>query len=421
MGDSGLSAEVTEAQPAGFNPWRGRLILLALVHVVGTAGYMSVMAMAPVIRTDMGITAASFGFFMSALFGAQAVAALPSGMITDRLGVGTTLSLSMAMMAAGTALFATADSFASALSAAFLMGLGYTFVNPATAKGVLEWFPRRRRATAMGLKQLGVPLGGVVGAGAGALAAVVDWRLLLWVAAGMAVATAFAWLRFAHRPQRGGGGLRQMLRDLKSVLGNRGLSAICFSCTAFNMGQSSLFAYLALFLRDAAMVSQPVAGLGVAFAQGASAVGRVGYSYLSDTLFGGRRKWVVIWLIVGAFGSCAVAYFVGPGWPRWALMGLAVLMGGTIASYAALILAMAAEAVEPRLTGSAIGYNAVAWSLGGMVGPPLFGFVLDRSGNDYGLAWIVLGSLMLLGALLLGKGYRERAGDARDGFRTGTG
>lgn len=399
-----------DRHPAGFNPWRGRLLLLTLAHVVGTAGYLSVMAMAPVIRTDLGITAASFGFFMSALFGAQALAALPSGVITDRLGVGTTLALAMAMMAGGTMLFSFADGFGPALIASFLMGLGYTFVNPATGKGVLEWFPRDRRATAMGIKQLGVPVGGVIGAGAGALAAVVDWRHLLWIAAAAAVLTGLAWLPLAERPTRGSGGWRAMVRDLRSVLANKNLGAVCFSCTAFNMGQSTLFAYLALFLRDAALVSQPVAGLGVAMAQSMGAVGRVGYSYLSDTLLGGRRKWVVVGLIVGAFFACVLTYFVGPGWPRWALMGLAMLMGGTIASYAALVLAMAAEAVEPRLAGSAIGYNAVAWSIGGIVGPPLFGFVLDASGNRYGVAWIVVGAIMLAGSVLLAKGYKERPG-----------
>ena len=42
-----------------------------------------------------------------------------------------------------------------------LSGLAYGFVNPATSKGVLDWIPAHRRGTAMGLKQSGVPFGGV--------------------------------------------------------------------------------------------------------------------------------------------------------------------------------------------------------------------------------------------------------------------
>ncbi len=44
----------------------------------------------------------------------------------------------------------------------FLAGLGYSFFNPASTKGVMAWFQRDERATAMGIKQTGVPAGGVV-------------------------------------------------------------------------------------------------------------------------------------------------------------------------------------------------------------------------------------------------------------------
>ncbi|CAN0332898.1 unnamed protein product, partial [Chrysoparadoxa australica] len=61
------------------SPWRGRVILLLAVHLVGTAGYMSVMAMAPLIRNDLSLSAVDFGFFMSAFFASQMFTALPSG------------------------------------------------------------------------------------------------------------------------------------------------------------------------------------------------------------------------------------------------------------------------------------------------------------------------------------------------------
>ena len=43
-------------------------------------------------------------------------------------------------------------------------GMGYGMLNPTTAKAAIAWFPRRQRATAVGLKQVGLPLGGAVGA-----------------------------------------------------------------------------------------------------------------------------------------------------------------------------------------------------------------------------------------------------------------
>ena len=90
-------------------------------------------------------------------------------------------------------------------------------------------------------------------------------------------------------------------------------------------------------------------------------------------------------------------------------MLLASVMGGTIASYAALILSMTAETAPPSLVGSAIGYNAVAWSVGGVIGPPLFGQILDWSNNDYGLAWVAMGIIMLIGAAVMASNFREKA------------
>ncbi|MEQ9199165.1 MAG: MFS transporter [Rhodospirillales bacterium] len=399
-------------QPDGFPfvPWRGRVVLLLAVHLVGTAGYMSVMAMAPVIRTDLGLTAADFGFFMSAFFASQVLTALPSGLMTDRFGVGWTLALAMLMMAAGAALFAATPGFSGGVAAMFLMGLGYSLVNPATAKGVLTWYPRNRRATAMGIKQFGVPVGGVFGAGGGMLVVYFDWRLVMGFVSVATLVTGLFWLLFARRPRRDDRGMQGILADLRSVLGHRPLSVICGSNVAFSIGQSSLFAYLTLFLRDATALSQPLASLGMGLAQAASAGGRIGFSYLSDVFLNGRRKWTIVALILAGGGSVALASLANPGWPAPVLILLAVAMGGTIASYAALMLSMTVETVEPRLSGAAIGYNALAWSFGGAVGPPLFGYVLDISGS-YGPAWLAIAGVLVFGALFMAAAFREEPSD----------
>ena len=316
-------------QPDGFPfvPWRGRVILLLAVHLVGTAGYMSVMAMAPVIRTDLGLTAADFGFFLSAFFASQVLTALPSGLMTDRFGVGWTLSLAMLMMAVGMGLFAVTPGFSGGVVAMFIMGLGYSLVNPATAKGVLTWYPRNRRATAMGIKQFGVPVGGVVGAGGGMLVVLIDWRLVLMLIAGATLVIGGLWLLFARRPTRDDRGFRGILKDLRAVLGHPSLGIICISNIAFSIGQSSLFAYLTLFLRDAAALSQPLASLGTGLSQAASAGGRIGFSYLSDVFMGGRRKWIIVGLIIAGGASVTIAAFANPGWPAPVLILLAVGMG----------------------------------------------------------------------------------------------
>ena len=162
-------------------PWRLRIVMLTGAHLVGTVNVVSVLAMAPVIQRVLDLSAMEFGFVMTAYYCGQATWSLPAGALVDRAGVGGILMMAMAGIAIGTSVVATAQSLTMLLLGMYLMGSGYSFTNPSTAKGVFDWFPQRRRATAMGAKQTGVPIGGVVAAGLGVLAASIDWRLLLGI------------------------------------------------------------------------------------------------------------------------------------------------------------------------------------------------------------------------------------------------
>ena len=68
------------------NPWRGRIVLLTLVHGVGTIGYTSVMTMAPVIRAELDLNATQVGSFMSAFYLALILGAIPAGVLADYAG-----------------------------------------------------------------------------------------------------------------------------------------------------------------------------------------------------------------------------------------------------------------------------------------------------------------------------------------------
>ena len=85
----------------------------------------------------------------------------------------------------------------------------------------------------------------------------------------------------------------------------------------------------------------------------------------------------------------------------------AVFLGLTIASYAALAQTMAVETMEPRLAGSAVGYNMVATSLGGTIGPALFGAIIGLTG-DFADGWLLSAGLVVAGTAMIGLWFRER-------------
>ena len=91
---------------------------------------------------------------------------------------------------------------------------------------------------------------------------------------------------------------------------------------------------------------------------------------------------------------------VNPGWGFWFGLIIVSLLGFSIASYAPIALAITLEMVDPRLSGSALGYSMTGVFLGGMIGPPVFGAVIDLSGS-FEAGWIFTSLATGIGVLIL--------------------
>lgn len=393
----------------GGNPWLGRLPALIFSHVVGTMNVVSVMAMAPVISADLNLSAAEFGAFVSAYYAAQATGSIPAGAITDRFGVGRTLVFAHVLMFAAAVMLAVAVGYYQCLGAMFLMGFAYCMNNPSTARGVLDWFPRERRGTAMGLKQVGVPIGGVIAAGNGALSAHIHWQSIMWGVAALMVLNGIYCLVLVryHVPlpkdQR-----KSVVANLGEVLKNWNFDVYAFLNGLLNVGQTNFFGFLTLFLTGVVKTSQETAGFAIGLAQTSSAFARVGWGVVSDRYFVGRRGRLVAYMCGAAALFLAAMAFVGPGPGLYIALFLAMALGITIASFAPVAQAIVVEAVEPRLAGSAMGVNMVGVHLGGMLGPIVFGWVVDNWGG-YDAAWLVTAGIVVVGLILLLFVFKEGA------------
>jgi len=383
-----------------------RLGLLVSSHVVGTINIVTVLAIAPLIKDDLSLSATQFGFFVTAYYSAQAIWSIPAGGIVDRFGVGRSLIACHVLMALSAVLLAIANSFELCIVALFLMGIGYSMVNPATGRGVLAWYPSERRGTAMGIKQFGVPLGGVFAAGNGALATLVDWQSLMWGIAGVilfnGILCFYLLLFFKPRTED----RPSMMANIRTVMKDTNVNIFALSGGLINTGQTNFFAFLTLFLRDVAGASQPMAGFAMGLAQTTSAVARLGWGAIGDKFFLGRRKVLMAWICGSAALLLVMMVWVGPGWGLWYGLGLVGLLGITIASFAPVAQAISAEMVIPELAGSAMGYNMTGVHIGSMVAPPIFGAVVDWSGG-YAGGWLVTALFVALGTGLMIFKFRE--------------
>ena len=389
------------------NPWVNRLPALILSHTVGTVNIVSVMAMAPLISLRLDLSAAEFGAFISAYYVAQSFGSVPAGAVTDRIGVGRTLVIAHVLMCMAAVTLAVAVGYIQCILAMFLMGLGYSLSNPSTARGVLDWFPKERRGTAMGLKQVGVPIGGVIAAGNGALAASIDWQSIMWGVAVLIAANGIfclSLMRF-HVPtpldQR-----KSIMANMGTLLGDWNFNLYAIVNGFLNVGQTNFFGFLTLFMTATLRTSQEVAGLAIGLAQTASAVARIGWGVICDRYYPNRRAFLLT-MICGVAGVfLGLLALIGPGSPLWITLIVILALGMTIASFAPIAQAVVVESVEPRLAGSAIGVNMLGVHIGGAIGPIIFGWVVDNWGG-YGAAWAASSAIVIAGTFALAFWFKE--------------
>jgi len=378
------------------------LVLIMAAQTTANVGPLGIPAIAPLIRENLGLSVAQAGSFLSAYYIGPALMSLPAGRLADRWGVRGTMVLGLAVIALGLAAAASATSFSLLLVIMVAAGVGYGMLNPTTAKAVISWFPRRQRATVVGIKQVGLPLGGALGALVmPPLALSVGWRAAVIIsAAASAVLCALTWLLYRDPPRSALEPAAVALESLGEVLRSRDLWLVAVSTLVFAGVQTAFMAFFVLYLRDAVGVPLLTAAYYLVLAQTTGMAGRVVFGVLSDRVFGGRRRVV---LMIAGLGSAVCALLLagtGPGTGAWLLVPLALCFGFFGIGWNGVQHTLMAELAGPRGAGTAIGLGLAISSLGVTICPPLFGLAVEHAGG-FGVAWALLAVSMALALGLL--------------------
>jgi MFS family permease len=375
------------------------LALVSVSHIIGASAQYSINTLAPFYQGELGLSRAQVGLFISAFYLAMTGASFGAGWLADRWGVRQTTLQGHVFVGLCTASAAFAPSFAWASASFFFAGLGYSFLNPASTKGVMVWFNRDERATAMGIKQTGVPGGGFVTALlAPALVLLIGWRGALAVLGWLNVlfGFVFAWLwrdpvtevnQVRHEPAG---------PEAKQPLNAWGFLPASFGTALFLIGQMALITYVPLYLRDSLGYTAYWASQALAVAQGGAMIGRVGWGLASDRIFCGRRKIVLI--IIGGLSVALMAGLsvLNGAAPVYLIMLIIFLAGLSIVGYQGVSYALIGELAGSTRTGVAMGLMITINAAAATLGTPLFGYIVDRTGS-YAIAWRSLGAAIALG------------------------
>lgn len=360
----------------------------------------------PFIKKELTLSHTEVGLLISVLNGGAATAGIPGGMAADRLGERVVIAYST--IASGFIIIGIhwMTSLTTLLPFLFLTGFITTVSVPGGGKAVVGWFREKERGTAMGLRQTAVPLAGAVSAMVlPPLALVVGWRLALVLAGIFAVTMGFITLRVYQEPPTSGfAGEASRSGGIKTLLARKEIYGVLIYCVLLSSGQWFYLTYLMLYLTEDLQLSLIYAANLLALGQVCGAGGRIFWGFLSDRLFGGRRRPVLHLVGFLAILMCLSGSLLSAQTPLWLITFTVALLGLTLQGWNGLTHTLASEMAGGRSAGVAVGLANTSGFLGVITLTPVFGFLVDQS-QSYRLAWLGLSALIAvaLAALLLAR------------------
>ncbi|MEN9853396.1 MAG: hypothetical protein RL162_688 [Pseudomonadota bacterium] len=115
----------------------------------------------------------------------------------------------------------------------------------------------------------------------------------------------------------------------------------------------------------------------------------------------GRQKWICIVMITSAIFGVTLAYSMGHA--SWLILALAIGHAIFIMADSATLTAGLVTSADPKIKGAAMGLHSLMGFGGGLLGPAIFGFVLDLSGSQTDrISWIwAYASIVIWGVLFV--------------------
>lgn len=183
------------------------LVVLTAVYVSNYVDRQILAILIPQIKADLQLSDAQLGLlsgFAFAIF--YATLGLPIARLADRSNRRNILFLATASWSSFTALCGVAQNYAQLLLARMCVGIGEAGGGPASMSMISDLYPPEKRATAMSVYSLAVPIGSLIGFMVGAFVATYyGWRAAFLVVGlpGLALA---ALVRFtlAEPPRQAG-------------------------------------------------------------------------------------------------------------------------------------------------------------------------------------------------------------------------
>jgi len=361
------------------------------------------------VRTRLDLSDTQLGWLGTAFILLYAVVGLPLGRLADRWHRKWLLAAGVALWSAMTFLSGFAWGFWSLFVFRLGVGIGEATCAPTASSLIGDLVPAERRAKAMAIFMLGLPLGLALSFFvSGAIAQRYGWEAAFFVAGVPGLVLAMAAL-FILDPVRGGSermqdeggrmndGSKASL-DSSFMLHPSSFRAVAYRVLALptmwwiiisgalhNFNMYALGTFVASFLTRYHGLNVAQAGYVSGLVYGIGALGLFAAGWLGDRAFrrgpGGRLT--VAWIGLAAAVPCLLLFLEAPPGQLW--LCVAGLLPGYLLLYAyyGTVYATIQDIVEPSARGVAMAiYFCAMYLLGAVLGPVAMGWASDHFARE---------------------------------------
>ena len=364
----------------------GLLAQVSTAHLVSHLHIMAVPAMLPLLPTAMQVSFVELGIAIGVFNIVSALVQAPLGFLVDRAGARRMLLAALALGSLSFSLLAIFPTYLCLLVAMGLAGLANGVYHPAEYSLLSRGIVPERMGRAFSIHTfagfLGAALAPPLMVGA-ALAWEPRWSFA--IAAGAGLVGLFVVGLGSPEPAKAASPTatekaKVRARPLTTPLGTLAVLTLLFAMLSLSTGAIEKFSVSALV--QGFNVTLPAANMALTVFMFASAFGVLAGGVLAD------RTDKHGYLAAGAFALAAVFVVIVIGLPLPPLL-LALALGaiGFLTGIVAPSRDMLVRAASPAgAEGKTFGIVSTGFNVGGVIGPVLFGFLLDR-GLASGVLW----------------------------------
>ena len=403
-----LETQSTEAPSA----WRARTVLIVLTLIATVQFFdraLMVVILEP-LKQEFSLTDAQLGFLSGFSYAAAfALAGIPFGWMADRGNRRNLLAALLAIWSALVAFAGSANSFMALVLTRVGIGAADAGGQPCSVSIISDLYPTQRRASAVAIFFVGVPLGMASGFIVGAIVAgQLGWRTAFYVAAAPGVLLTILLLLLVKEPKRGASDGLQESKDNAPPLSEtfafmrsqKSLVYLMAASVLVTASSSAMMSWIgSLLVRVHGLSLENVGMLTGLCMGGFGAIGTIVFGWVADRQgakdMRNQPRMMAIAAAVIAISGTAVSLLP-------TVLGAAIslaLFASMVAGLNGPTYALTQSLVRVRMRGTSMSTLVVLLNLIGVgVGPALAGILSDQFAAAFGaesVRWAMVCVLMM--------------------------